>query len=46
MELLTYFKKNNKNLFDTINEQKILTDEQEDEIVQMLNDFKQNLWRE
>ena len=46
MELLTYFKKNNKNLFDTINEQKILTDEQEDEIVQMVNDFKQNLWGE
>ena len=46
MELLTYFKKNNKNIFDTINEQKILTDEQEDEIVQMVNDFKQNLWGE
>lgn len=46
MELLTYFKKNNKNLFDTINEQKILTDEQEDEIVHMVNDFKQNLWGE
>jgi len=46
MELLTYFKKNNKKLFDTINEQKILTDEQEDEIVQMVNDFKQNLWGE
>lgn len=46
MELLTYFKKNNKNLFDTINEQKILTDEQEDEIVQMVNDFKHNLWGE
>lgn len=46
MELLTYFKKNNKKLFDTINEQKILTDEQEYEIVQMVNDFKQNLWGE